>query len=89
MNDQPTYAQHLIQSQVKEILDRAAEQMRRIHPLDWHDARQFARLACAEVLTAILDDADFYREDAVTTRRIARLRDQLNPAITNPGGGPR
>lgn len=84
MSNQPSYAQRMLQAQADEITKRVAPQLSRF--LAFTDGQSMvtaARVAVAEALVCLLEDAAFYGEDVVSTYRLRRLKEQLNPADTS------
>lgn len=82
-NERPTYAQRMIQAQAKEIADRATAEAMRLAYADWDVVHRASRLAVAEALSCLMQDAAFYAEDSVPVYRLRRLKEQLNPADTS------
>lgn len=86
MSERPSYAQRMITAQANEIADRVAPQLSRF--LVFNDGQALAiaaRVAVAEALMCLMEDASFYGEDTISVYRLRRLSEQLNPGATSSG----
>lgn len=87
MTEGPKYLP-LVASMATQISAQVAARLCRHFPAVYGEALTVAEFVAVDVLDALIEDADFYAEDAVPLSRVRRLRGEFASRLPMDGDTP-